>query len=152
MYDAYRKQIEACDQELVKYLGDFEAKVDVVEKPLPKRGGPSRKRRAKRTGDYRFDVRQEAYRLWGVDVTRIPGLDGMALSLFSELGSNLTVKFPNSGEFSSWLGLCPDNDKTGGKVVWKEFARSTTGRGRCSAKRLALYIEVDPHWAICCAA
>jgi len=119
MYDAYRKQIEACDQELIQYLGDFEAKVDVVEKPLPKPSGPSRKRRTKRTGDYRFDARQQAYRLYGVDVTRIPGIDGMALSLFSELGSNLTIKFPNSGEFSSWLGLCPDNDKTGGKVVWR---------------------------------
>ncbi len=119
MYDAYREQIEACDKELAQRLGDFEAKVDVAEKPLPKLTGPSRKRRTKRTGDFRFDTRQQAYRLFGVDVTRIPGLDGMAVSLFSELGSNLAIKFPNSDEFSSWLGLCPDNDKTGGKVVWR---------------------------------
>ena len=118
-YDAYREQIEACDKERAKRLGDFEAKVDVAEKPLPKCSGPSRKRRTKRTGDFRFDVPQEAYRLFGVDVTRIPGLDGMALSLFSELGRDLAAKFPNSGEFSSWLGLCSDNDKTGGRVVWK---------------------------------
>ena len=119
MYDAYREQIEACDKELAKRLGDFEAKVDVAEKPLPKLTGPSRKRRTKRTGDFRFDTRQEAYRLFGVDVTRIPGLDGMAVSLFSELGRDLAVKFPTSGEFASWLALCTDNDKTGGSVVWK---------------------------------
>jgi transposase len=119
MYDAYREQIEACDKELVKRLGDFEAKVDVAEKPLPKLTGPSRKRRTKRTGDFRFDTRQQAYRLFGVDVTRIPGLDGMAIPLFSELGRDLAVKFPTSGEFTSWLALCPDNDKTGGSVVWK---------------------------------
>lgn len=119
MYDAYREQIEACDQELAKRLGDFEAKVDITEKPLPKRTGPSRKRRTKRTGDFRFDVRQEAYRLFGIDVTRMPGLEGMALSLFSEVGRDLAARFPNCGAFSSWLGLCPDNDKTGGRVVWK---------------------------------
>ncbi len=102
MYDAYRKQIEACDQELIQYLGDLEPKVDVVEKPLAEPSGPSRKRRTKRTGDYRFDARQQAYRLYGVDVTRIPGLDGMALSLFSELGSNLAIKFPNSGSSLSF--------------------------------------------------
>lgn len=64
-------------------------------------------------------MRQEAYRLFGVDVTRIPGLDGMALSLFSELGRDLAATFPNSGEFSSWLALCSGNDRTGGRVIWK---------------------------------
>jgi transposase len=119
MYDAYRGQIEACDQELAKRLGDFEAKVDVAEKPLPQLTGPSRKRRTKRTGDFRFDTREEAYRLFGVDVTGIPGLGAMAIPLFSELGRDLAVRFPTSGEFTSWLALCPDNDKTGGSVVWK---------------------------------
>ena len=55
---------------------------------------------------------------YGVDVTRIPGLDGMALSLFSELEINLAIKFPNSDEFSV-VGPMRDNDKTGGKVVWR---------------------------------
>jgi len=113
MYDAYRQQIEACDNEIARHPGEFEARVDIVRKPLPKLTGPSRKRRTKRTGDFRFDVRREAYSLFGVDVTRIPGLDGMAIPLFSEVGHDLAEKFSSAGHFASWLGLCPDNDKNG---------------------------------------
>jgi len=130
MYDTYRQQIEACDQEIAKRLGEFEARVDMGAKPLPKLQGPSRKRRTKRTGDFRFDVRQEAYRLFGVDVTRIPGLDGMAIPLFSEVGRDLAVQFPTAGEFASWSGLCPDNDKTGGRVVWKGVRKINNRAGQ----------------------
>ena len=76
MYQVYRQQIEDCDREIVQLLEQFESKVDLAEKPVPTLSGPSRKRRTKRTGDFRFDVRQEASQLYGVDVTRIPGLDG----------------------------------------------------------------------------
>ncbi len=69
--------------------------------------GPSRKRRKKRTGDFRFDARKEAYPLYGVDVTRIPGLDGLVIPLFSEVGRDLKARFGTSDRFSSRLGLRP---------------------------------------------
>ena len=119
LYRAYRAQIEHCDRAIEQHLRRFEAKVDVAQKPLPALTGPSRKRRTKRTGDFRFDVREEAYRLFGVDVTRIPGLNGLAIPLFSEVGRDLGARFPTSAHFASWLGLCPDNDKSGGKVLWR---------------------------------
>jgi transposase len=119
MYATYRQQIEDCDREIAGRLGKFEPKVDIAEKPLPPTGRPSRKRRNKRTGDFRFDVRKEAYQLYGVDVTRIPGLDGSAIPLFSEVGRDLAVRFASVGRFTSWTGLCPDNDKSGGKVLWR---------------------------------
>jgi transposase len=52
-----------------------------------------------------------------VDVTRIPGLDGIALSLYSELGADLS-KWPSASCFASWTALCPDNHKSGGRVLW----------------------------------
>jgi transposase len=119
MYAIYRQQIEDCDREIAMRVGEFEPKVDILEKPLPPTGMPSRKRRNKRTGDFCFDVRKEAYQLYGVDVTRIPGLDAMAMPLFSEVGRDVAVKFASAGQFSSWAGLCPDNDKSGGKVLWR---------------------------------
>jgi len=119
LYRAYRAQIEHCDRAIAQRLQRFEAKVDVARKPLPAPTGPSHKRRTMRTGDFRFDVRQEAYRLFGVDVTRIPGLNGLAIPLFSEVGRDLSARFPTSAHFASWLGLCPDNDKSGGKVLWR---------------------------------
>lgn len=118
MYSNYRKHIESCDQEIVKLLENFEPHVDVAVQPLKPYLGPSRKRRTKRTGDFRFEVRTEAYKLFGVDVTRVPGLNQLAIPLFSEVGRDLTTRFPTSGHFASWLGLCPDNDKSGGQVLW----------------------------------
>jgi transposase len=120
MYATYRQNIEACDQEIVKLLGQFKPQVDLEEKPLPKdpKGKPSRKRKTRRMGDFHFEARREAYRLYGVDVTRIDGLDGLVIPLFSEVGRDLAARFPTAKQFVSWLGLCPDNDKSGGKVLW----------------------------------
>jgi transposase len=53
-----------------------------------------------------------------VDVTQIPGLEENALPLFSEVGRDLG-KWPTSGHFASWLNLCPDNDISAGKTLWR---------------------------------
>jgi transposase len=123
MYITYRINIEACDEKIAKLLGGLEAQVDIQLQPLPAHPGPSRKRRTKRTGDFRFEVRTEAYKLFGLDVTRIPGLNELAIPIFSEVGRDLAVRFPTAGHFASWLGLCPDNDKSGGQVLWTGVRR-----------------------------
>jgi transposase len=123
MYIIYRNNIEACDEKIAKLLAGFEAQVDVTAQPLAARRGPSRKRRTKRTGDFRFEVRAEAYRLFGVDVTEIPGLNELAIPIFSEVGRDLAPRFPTADNFASWLGLCPDNDKSGGQVLWTGVRR-----------------------------
>lgn len=123
MYKQYCTNIEACDKKIVELVRVFEPKADIKKKPLPPHVGPSRKRRTKRTGDFRFDTRTEAYKLFGVDVTRIPGLNELAIPIFSEVGRNLAARFPTAGHFASWLGLCPDNDKSGGQVLWTGVRR-----------------------------
>ena len=123
MYTQYRSSIAACDEKIVELVGAFEPKVDIEVKPLPPHVGPSRKRRTKRTGDFRFDPRTEAYKLFGVDITRIPGLNELAIPIFSEVGRNLAARFPSADHFASWLGLCPDNDKSGGQVLWTGVRR-----------------------------
>ena len=65
-----------------------------------------------------FDLRTEAYKLFGVDVTQVPGLEENALPLFSEVGRDMS-KWPDAGHFASWLNLCPDNDISGGKMLWR---------------------------------
>ncbi len=65
-----------------------------------------------------YDLRTEAYKLFGVDVTQIPGLETMALTLFSEVGRDMS-RWPAAACFVSWLALCPDNDISGGRVLWK---------------------------------
>ena len=39
-----------------------------------------------------------------------------ALTLCTELGPDFVQKFPTAKCFASWLGLCPDNRITGGKI------------------------------------
>jgi transposase len=117
MYTHYVQAIEECDAQICEFLEEQEPKVDVAQHPLPPDNKHRTKRKNKRTGDFRFDVRTEAYKSFGVDVTRIPGVGGIALSLYSELGSDLS-KWTSPAQFASWTALCPDNDKTGGHVVF----------------------------------
>ena len=66
----------------------------------------------------RFAARAELYRTCGVDLTQVPGIQsGTALVLLAELGPDFAERFPTAKHFGSWLGLCPDNRITGGKIM-----------------------------------
>jgi hypothetical protein len=140
LYRIYQQQIVACDQEIEGLLNQFTPRVDPIEKPLPpdrKRNRAARKRR-KKTGnpDTTFDLRTEAYKLFGVDVTQIPGVETIALPLFGEVGRDLS-KWPTGPHFASWLALCPDNDISGGHVLWKGMRKVNNQAGQLF--RLAAY-------------
>jgi len=63
-------------------------------------------------------LRSELKRVFGIDLTRIPGIrTGIAQTLFGEIGPDFTP-FRSASVFTSWMGLCPDNDISGGKVLW----------------------------------
>jgi transposase len=42
----------------------------------------------------------------------------MVLTLFSEVGRDMS-RWPTAAHFVSWLALCPDNDISGGRVLWR---------------------------------
>ena len=55
--------------------------------------------------------------LFGVDLMRVPGIGvGVLLALLCEIGVNWSA-FASAGRFSSWMGLCPNNKISGGKVI-----------------------------------
>jgi transposase len=123
-YRHYQEQIAVCDEEIEKRLVAFQPRVDPEQRPLP----PDRKRqqhsRKKKNGNPKtgFDLRTESYKLFGVDLTQIPGLMAMILTLFSEVGRDMS-RWPTAGHFVSWLALCPDNDISGGRVLWRGMRR-----------------------------
>ena len=137
LYGFYQQQIQKCDQEIQAWLVRFEARVDPKEKPMPPDNKKSRRRSGRNPGADAegFDMRTEMYKLYGVDVLQIPGLEGMAMSLFTEVGRDLT-RFPTPGHFISWLGLCPDIDKSGNKR-WTAARRITNRAGQLF--RMAAY-------------
>ena len=122
LYRTYQQQMVACDLEIEKMLGQFQPRTDPAEKPLPpdRKQNRAGKKRRKKMGHPNpgFDLRTEAYRLFGVDVTQIPGLEENVMSLFGEVGRDMS-KWPTAAHFISWLALCPDNDISGGKLLWR---------------------------------
>lgn len=112
-YLSYQQLIAACDVEIQEYLAAFESKIDPAASPLSK----PKDRHKPRRNEIRFDLRTELYRIFGVDLTQIPGVNTLtAHTLLAEVGPDLS-RFPSATAFSSWLGLCPDNRISGGKVL-----------------------------------
>jgi transposase len=126
LYAEYQHQIAECDAEIERLVGSFQPRVDPEVKPLPpdqkknRNYAKSRKRRTrpKSSSTRKFDLRTEVYKLFGVDVTQIPGLEFLALQLFSEVGRDMS-RWASAACFVSWLALCPDNDISGGRVLWR---------------------------------
>ena len=67
--------------------------------------------------------------MFGVDVTQIPGVETIALPLFSEIGRDMS-RWPAAAHFASWLALCPDNDISGGRVLWKGIRKIKNRAGQ----------------------
>ena len=110
LYRAYQGKIAECDREIEAQLERFEDRSD-GEPPAPN----GKKRNQKNAP--RFDAQGQLYRMTGVDLTRIDGVDAYtALKVVSEIGTDMT-KWPSAKHFASWLGLSPNNRITGGRVI-----------------------------------
>jgi transposase len=144
LYAEYQQQLAECDAEIERLVGEFEPRVDPEVKPLPpdskKRSRNYAKKRKKRvpkqTAVGEFDLRTEVYKLFGVDVTQIPGLEFLALLLFSEVGRDMS-RWKSAACFVSWLALCPDNDISGGRVLWRGARKAHNRAGQLF--RMAAY-------------
>ena len=153
LYRIYQQQVVKCDLEIEKMLQQFEPRADPAERPLPpdrKLNRDGRKKRKKNGHPHpEFDLRTETYKLFGVDVTQIPGLDENALPLFSEVGRDMS-RWPTAAHFVSWLALCPDNDISGGRVLWRGARRinSTAARRTLSCRSLQKFGILSGPWPL----
>lgn len=133
LYDIYEAQMKACDAELEAMYSAFDTVDSDVEPPEPKNG-------KRRKNQAHFNVATELYRVTGVDLTRIDGIDALtAQKILSEIGWDVspwrTVK-----HFTSWLGTAPRNDISGGKVLRrtsKKTQNPVTQALRVAAQSLA---------------
>lgn len=113
LYDYYDELIQACDAELETLYQEFEQPKDSATPPPPPR---TRKRRKNQP---HFDLAQSLYRMTGVDLTQIDGLDALTVQqILSEIGTDMS-RWPTAKHFASWLGLSPNNKVTGGKVKYR---------------------------------
>jgi transposase len=113
LYRMYQQQIRDCDLQLRKHLESFASHVDISQQPL----GPKPRSKKGSKNAPQFDLRSELYRITGIDWTQINGIDVLtAQTVIAEAGADLGA-FPGEKQFVSWLGLCPRNDQSGGKIL-----------------------------------
>jgi transposase len=129
LYDFYQRQVAACDRQIEAQLRQFADKGG--GRPLPPR--PQHRRRG--SHQLPFDARGALYRVAGVDLTLVEGIEApTALVLLSEIGTDMS-RWPTVKHFCSWLGLCPQRRVSGGRVLSR---RTKPGAGRAAlALRLA---------------
>lgn len=112
IYRDYQKHIRNCDERIQANLKTMESKYEPADQPHQPKG------KGKRAAGNapRFDLGGELHRVTGIDLTRIDGINVMvAQTVICEVGLDMT-RWATEGHFASWLGLCPDNKSTGGKV------------------------------------
>jgi transposase len=107
-YDFFQQQLAECDQTLEAYLGQLPSAPNSPAVPKAKQH--------RRMNQPHFELRKELARIAGVDVCQIEGIDALtAQTLIAECGIDMSA-FPSTKNFASWLGVCPNNRKTGGRI------------------------------------
>jgi transposase len=114
MYRQYQRKILECEAEIECLMKKFEGQTDLAE--LPPAKDSVRKCKVMKPAKA-MTWRGEAYRILGVDLTTIPGISVLHVqTIVAELGPDLS-RFRTAAAFCSWMGLCPDNSISGGKVL-----------------------------------
>jgi len=136
LYRIYQDKIRDCDQQLKEHLAGFASAVDLKQHPL----GPKPKGKKDSKNAPQFDLRQELYRITGVDWAQISGINVQtAQTVIAECGADLAA-FPTEKQFTSWLGLVPTNEQSGGKIL-KRSTRKVVNRAAGALRMAAFTLE-----------
>lgn len=121
-YDFYQRQIVACDEEMRKLYAQMTPPPDSsTPPPTP----PPPKKRSVTKNRAHFDLTDTLYRLVGVDLTAITGLNALSVqAILGEIGLDMS-HWPTVKHFCSWLGLAPRHEKSGGKVLHNRTLKTT---------------------------
>lgn len=108
----FQNQLAQCDTEIQMQMSTLASKAAQSDR---QDSVPSRPL-SRRKNQPHFDQRTEQIRITGVDMTKIPGISThTAQVILTECGTNMEA-FATEKHFASWLGLCPNNRKTGGAI------------------------------------
>jgi transposase len=107
-YQHHTHVIAECDQEI-------KAMLDRLPQRSEDDGDDLVHKRPTGKHDFSFNAQQAAYRVTGIDLAGIDGIGpNTALSFIGEIGFSLDA-WPTAKAFCSWLGLCPNPKRSGGK-------------------------------------
>jgi transposase len=132
LYRLYQEKIGDCDVQLRRHLESLGSRVDPRTQPL----GPKPKGKRGSRNAPEFDLRTELYRITGIDWAQINGIDVLtAQTVMAEAGDDLE-DFDSEKHFTSWLGLCPTNETSGGKIL-KRRTRKVVNRAAVAFRNAA---------------
>jgi transposase len=123
-YQTFQSKIAECDQQLRQHYASMQAKAD------PQQLAPvERDKRAHGNVPAGFDLREELYRVTGVDLTAIDGINVLtAQTLLAEVGCDMS-RLATEAHFVSFLDLSPKNKISGGKVVGRDKRKTKNRAG-----------------------
>ena len=131
LFDTYQQKVTECNLRIEAHLQSMKPKT-TAEQPPPK-GRHARSHRKQTTW---LDLSSQLFRIAGVDLTQIDGIQVQtAQTVISEVGVDMS-RWRTEKQFASWLGLCPDNRISGGKVL-KRGTRHVVNRASTALRMAA---------------
>ena len=109
LYDSYLLKIMACDRHVQEALSTFEPKTSAPAPELSRMRSAEKRQEALR--------RHHLEQMTGADLTKLPGLDLLAVErILSEIGLDMNC-WPSEKHFCAWLNVAPTNRISGGKIL-----------------------------------
>jgi len=124
LFDADPKQIQECDPQIAAHRSRLESKADGRKKLKA-----ARREKNKRRTQSSFPIREQVFRITGVDRTEIDGIrESAALARISEIGTDRS-RWKTETHLASGLALGPNN-KISGSQLFQRSTRKTANRAR----------------------
>jgi transposase len=125
LYDVYTEQLRECDGEIERQFANLKPLAGDPLPPLP----PNSKPNSRSKNGPAYDARSLLYRITGVDLCAIPGLNVLTVQqIITEVGTDAS-RWPSVKHFCSWLRLAPHNDISGGKVLKSRVLKGANRAG-----------------------
>ncbi len=126
IFDTYQHLIVETERAIEAAVASRPAKDGDGGSPPSARPDPTAHKK-RNSSDYHLPISDSWTRVSGVDLTEIDGIsDTTASIVLAEVGLNID-RFQSARHFSSWLGLSPAHDISGGKIL-RRATRSTNNR------------------------
>jgi transposase len=136
LFEYYQEKIGECEEEMEKYLANLPHMTEEEPPELPFK---------EKRNLMSFNVQEHAYKMLGVDLFRIRGLNSeTVLRIVSEVGVDLRA-FPSEKHFASWLCLSPNRRVSGGKVLSSK-TNPSSNRAASAFRQAPLRDRDDELW------
>jgi len=139
-HESFQHKIRECDEQLHQHLQTLEEKADPEALPACRRN-----KRPHGNVPEKFDLREELYRITGVDLTSIDSVNGLtAQTVIAEVGCDMS-RWETEGRFVSWLNLAPRNKISGGKIIGRDQRKVVNRAGQALRNAASTLLRSDSY-------